>query len=156
MWISRCVKPCGLIEQTFTPPLRSGLLAQGSHRVVEGFGKARLEAIARWTGILLDVGRLVEKNLELLCERRSHWRFCCHLQYIYIYMCVCMFICTYIPTGSLKTVGQNDILFFSLTSVRPLFVELLAMSRETWNGSSQPPLVHVARTTIFVCKLTSS
>ena len=37
----------------------------------------------------------------------------------------------YIPTGSLKTVGQNDILFFSLTSVRPLFVELLAMSRET-------------------------
>ena len=43
--------------------------------------------------------------------------------YIHVYI--------YIPTGSLKTVGQNDILFFSLTSVRPLVVELLAMSRET-------------------------
>ena len=46
--------------------------------------------------------------------------------HIYIYT-----VYIYIPTGSLKTVGQNDILFFSLTSVRPLFVELLAMSRET-------------------------
>ena len=75
---------------------------------------------------------------------------------IYIYNHIYIYIFIFIPTGSIKTVGQSEILLsFSLRSVRPPLVELLATNRETWNGSSQPPLVHVARTIIFVCKLTS-